>query len=235
MSRDYITFAETAKLEEPVGADQECQTTPAVSEKTDKSRVFRQVASNIVLGLLYILFAMGMTRSFIATHRLSSLFLLVYELLVALFAFIRSFTQRVSTSVIEWFVALMGSYLPLLLRGTAHGRDNLFLVGIQIAGILVTVAGLLSLNKSFGLVPADRGLKTSGFYRIIRHPLYAGYLASIGAFTAMNYSRANIAIYLWFAAFEITRLFLEETFLSANADYAAYMRRVRWRLIPFIF
>lgn len=188
-----------------------------------------------MLGLLYILFAVGMTRSFVFTHRLSSLLLLLYELLVAVFAFSRSYTKRASTSALEWFVAMMGSYLPLLLRATPHGRDNPVLQGIQIIGILVTVMGLLNLNKSFGLLPADRGIKTGGLYRIIRHPLYAGYLASIGAFTAMNHSRANIGIFLSFVAFEIARLFLEEMFLSASPDYAAYIRRVRWRLIPLVF
>jgi protein-S-isoprenylcysteine O-methyltransferase Ste14 len=240
MSRVNTAELTMAKPERSPGADLEhghptLKRGLAMSKERDKWKIYRQIAGNIVLGLLYVLFAAGMTRNVILTHRVSGLLLLLYQLLVALFAFIRNFTKRVSVSTFEWFAAMMGTYLPLLLRATAHGRDNPFLVGIQVTGVLVTMTGLLSLNKSFGIVPADRGIKTGGLYCIIRHPLYAGYLASIGAFTAMNPSGANIGIYLWFAAFEIARLFLEETFLSADAEYSAYMRRVRWRLIPFVF
>ena len=38
------------------------------------------------------------------------------------------------------------------------------------------IAALLSLQRSFGIVPANRGIREGGLYRIVRHPLYAAEL-----------------------------------------------------------
>ena len=50
-------------------------------------------------------------------------------------------------------------------------------VSIQLVGLVMATVAMGSLRRSFGLAPANRGVKTSGMYRYVRHPLYAAYLS----------------------------------------------------------
>ncbi len=58
--------------------------------------------------------------------------------------------------------------------------DHLSLLLLELAGILLTAAGLLKLNwQSFSVFPEPRPdgrLETKGIYAFIRHPMYAGVL-----------------------------------------------------------
>ena len=53
---------------------------------------------------------------------------------------------------------------------------ELLTVALSACGLLVVIGGKLSLGRSFGLMPANRGVVSSGLYRIVRHPIYLGYL-----------------------------------------------------------
>ena len=50
----------------------------------------------------------------------------------------------------------------------------------------IIIAGKLTLGRSFGLMPANRGVVSSGIYRFVRHPIYAGYLITHVAFLAAH-------------------------------------------------
>jgi protein-S-isoprenylcysteine O-methyltransferase Ste14 len=106
---------------------------------------------------------------------------------------------------------------------------------VQALGFVVCIAGALSLNESFGVVAANRGVKSRGMYRFMRHPIYAGYFLEAGAFLAQNLSIDNILIMMIWACFQFRRIFVEEAFLAADPDYVAYQKSVPWRLIPFVW
>src|ERR1700682_5194874 len=46
------------------------------------------------------------------------------------------------------------------------------------AGVLLQIYAKLTLRRSFGIIAANRGVMTSGPYRVVRHPMYAAYLLS---------------------------------------------------------
>ena len=79
------------------------------------------------------------------------------------------------------------------------------------------------------------GLQVTGPYRLVRHPLYLGWILMV--FGAAQVTGDRLA----FAA--ITTLYLvlaipwEERSLRAafGNDYERYMRQVQWRMIPFIY
>jgi protein-S-isoprenylcysteine O-methyltransferase Ste14 len=102
-------------------------------------------------------------------------------------------------------------------------------------GLLVQVWAKLTLGRSLGLVPAHRGLKISGPYRYVRHPMYAGYLLSHLAFLLVNPTWWNLAVYGLAYGLQVPRLLAEERLLRQDPNYHTYESMVRSRLIPGVF
>jgi protein-S-isoprenylcysteine O-methyltransferase Ste14 len=111
------------------------------------------------------------------------------------------------------------------------------MVGVAAQGIgnVLALAGICDLGRSFGIVAAHRGIKTSGLYRYLRHPIYAAYLLAFGGFVLAHPSVRNSVVLLVWVFIQIARIRAEERLLSADPQYAAYAQRVRDRLIPGIW
>ena len=65
-------------------------------------------------------------------------------------------------------------------------------VALSCAGLAVVIAGKITLGRSFALMPANRGVVSTGLYRIVRHPIYMGYLVTHVAFLVASPSLWNI-------------------------------------------
>ncbi|MBE5799046.1 MAG: isoprenylcysteine carboxylmethyltransferase family protein [Clostridiales bacterium] len=76
----------------------------------------------------------------------------------------------------------------------------------------------------------------TGLYGIVRHPMYS---ATILLFLSMPLILRSLAAFAVFLAYPIIiakRIRGEEAFLRENLEgYGAYMQKVRWRLIPFVW
>jgi protein-S-isoprenylcysteine O-methyltransferase Ste14 len=78
-------------------------------------------------------------------------------------------------------------------------------------------------------------MQTDGAYRLVRHPIYFGWVLMVFGAPAMTASR------LLFAAISTLYLIVaipfEERSLTKEfgAAYRDYQRRVRWRLIPGVW
>ncbi|OGL59827.1 MAG: hypothetical protein A3J27_14425 [Candidatus Tectomicrobia bacterium RIFCSPLOWO2_12_FULL_69_37] len=90
----------------------------------------------------------------------------------------------------------------------------------------------LSLGRSFGLVPADRGLKTAGLYRWVRHPLYGAEMAFFACFLLANFTARNAAVTAGLFVSLHLRALAEERLLAREEAYRSYSQRVRARYIP---
>lgn len=189
------------------------------------------------LGILasYGFLSYGLLMSFMQTSRPSSVFFLTFTVIVIVFVLLRPVPKEASMSLYDWMIAMFGTFLPTLFRSLPGAHDIMFFQLMQVIGILISLTGLISLNKSFGLVAANRGIKTSGIYKYIRHPLYMGYFVSYTAFWGQNITLQNTGILVLWIMFEILRIFAEEEFLSKDAAYAEYMKKVRWRILPGVF
>lgn len=102
------------------------------------------------------------------------------------------------------------------------------------SGAVIALLAKAFLGRSFGIVPANRGVKRSGVYRIVRHPMYAGYIVSHIGFLLLFFSVHNLMIYtaVWISLWLRARA--EEQFLEADEEYRTYREQVRYRLIPGI-
>ena len=85
-------------------------------------------------------------------------------------------------------------------------------------------------------VGAAQKVIDTGPYAIVRHPMYAGALLLVAGIPPALGSLAGLIAFVPFAAAIIWRLLDEEAFLTAQLPgYAAYTRKTRYRLIPFVW
>ncbi len=195
----------------------------------------REAGTNLALALLYAAFAWVHLRSFASHPRASVLILVAMESLAAILFLLRSPASRTSTSAWSWLTTIGGTFAPFLLRPTGAAHDLPVAQVIQAAGAGMALVALACLNRSFGLLPAVRGVRQAGLYRVVRHPLYAAYTIQNLGYLASNLSAWNVSIAFVALAFQVLRIVNEEQLLSTVPDYRAYMRRTRWRLVPFVF
>lgn len=136
-----------------------------------------------------------------------------------------------------FLVAIIGTALPLLVRpyGGAELAPDPVTSTLMIGGLVVSISAKIFLNRSFGMVAANRGIKRGGPYRIVRHPMYLGYITTQIGFLLASFSMANLGLYCVAWAFQILRIREEERLLMADPNYVAFARAVPRRLIPGVY
>ncbi|RWC57678.1 isoprenylcysteine carboxylmethyltransferase family protein [Mesorhizobium sp.] len=101
---------------------------------------------------------------------------------------------------------------------------------LQVLALGFVIWGKISLGRSFAILPGNRGVMTGGAYRVVRHPIYAGYLAGHVLFLLSAFSFYNLAVYGVITFFQVHRVLREEALLAATPEYRDYMKRVHYRL-----
>lgn len=195
------------------------------------------IAGNALIALLFLFLAIGAVNGFLARGDLSLLLLAIQELLIVVLAITRRRPIAGSNAIRDWVLALAGTAAPLLLRSAAPIHPALLPVGVavQTLGVALAVLATWSLGRSFGIVAANRGVRTAGMYRFVRHPLYGSYLIGHIGFLLGNISVANVILIVVTVTLQYLRAVVEEQFLLRDPAYQAYAARVRHRFIPFLF
>lgn len=190
-----------------------------------------------VVGALFLLFSMNLLEDFLQTQRITGLLLLVSESLVVVLTVLRRRAYLVDTSAAALTItaiALVGP--PLLRTGDAPGLlPDALTALVSGAAVCFVIVGKITLGRSFGIVPANRGVVDKGPYLLVRHPIYAGYLVSHLAFLAAYPSSWNIAVVIIADSALVWRALFEERLLRQDERYQAYCGRVGWHLVPGLF
>jgi protein-S-isoprenylcysteine O-methyltransferase Ste14 len=162
---------------------------------------------------------------------------MISETAVMVFTLIRRPTDAISLRAGDWMLAFTATIAPLMIVPVQDSYPLLAPLGVFLLflGNCWQAYAKLILRRSFGIAPANRGIKITGPYRFMRHPMYAGYLMVHIGVLAVMFTPWNLLIYGigWFA--QIKRLLAEERLLTQDAEYRAYTEQVRWRLIPGLF
>lgn len=121
---------------------------------------------------------------------------------------------------------------------TTHLAPEWAGASLQLVGMAWQVASKATLGRCFGLLPATRGLVTRGPYRVVRHPIYLGYLVAHIGFLLSNFSWQNLAVLVVLYAAQAVRMVREETMLASGEQlraYSVYRATVRYRIVPFVY
>ena len=191
--------------------------------------------ANLAGVVFFSLFCVASLRGYQQSHSILSLGIIAVNSLMLVFYCLHRQPNAIIAFPFAWLVGFAGTLLPLLLRpGEAWALPWLAEPGryLQAVGLAAISAALLSLKRSFGIVAANRGIQQGGFYRIVRHPLYASELLFFCGYALANQSLGNCLALLAIGAAQYSRIRIEENFLSADPAYARYKRKTRYRLIP---
>jgi protein-S-isoprenylcysteine O-methyltransferase Ste14 len=172
-----------------------------------------------------------------ASTNLGAALLVISELLGVLLILSRRFATTVSTRPLDWALSLIAVNLPLLVTPASASTflPSQISTALMFAGMIIQISAKVGLWRSFGVVPANRGIKTNGPYRLVRHPMYAGYTLTHIGFLLGFPSLQNALLYLTALLIDIARLMREERILNQDTLYRQYADRVTHRLLPHVF
>ena len=205
---------------------------PSLFERLDLDLIEKLLVASF-MGLL----ALRLVPTALETAAPPIIMLLVSESVVVLFILLRRPTSDISRRPGDWALGLSGTLLPLLaIAPEGVPAAALALVaGLMAAGFLLQLWAKLTLRRSFGVVAANRGVKASGPYVFVRHPMYAGYALTHIGFLLAGPALWNLAIYGATLAIAVRRILAEERVLMADPAYRALAEKTRYRLLPFVF
>jgi protein-S-isoprenylcysteine O-methyltransferase Ste14 len=163
---------------------------------------------------------------------------LAAEGVVVVLILLRKPALELSLKPLDWLLAVAATAAPLLVGPAAGGHPLApagVCAGLMLTGLVFQVIAKLTLRLSFGMAPANRGLKVGGPYRIVRHPIYASYLIGQVGFFLLNPTLWNAAIYGLGLVVQVLRIEAEERLLAHDAGFAAFRAQTPYRLIPGIY
>ncbi|PYX91357.1 MAG: hypothetical protein DMG67_10380 [Acidobacteria bacterium] len=231
-----MTFAKQIEIEQP---EQESKAAPEPSIPAKLSflmtpAVDRTIAVIACLPFLWQLYYRYRQNGFDPSRMVLAVYLLF---LVVPMAFRRP-PVRVTPNPLFWLLAFVATYWSMLITGiTAVGRPLLprsITALISLFGLVIVIIARVKLGRNIGFVPAQRRIVTGGIYDVVRHPIYAGGFVAIFSLMLRSYSPLNVVLFSIGIVLFMIKSVVEENFLRADPEYAAYMQRVRWRWIPGI-
>jgi protein-S-isoprenylcysteine O-methyltransferase Ste14 len=169
--------------------------------------------------------------------RPANLIVFISECVITAFALCHRPTEQISRVPSEWLLAISVSFMPTLIAPMEESSNFpvAISVGLMTFGFLLATTAKLFLARSFGVVPANRGVCARGPYMFVRHPVYAGYFITYIGFLTAYPAAWNLFVYGLVGVLQIRRILAEEALLSQDRAYQDYKRTVPYRLLPGLF
>ena len=97
------------------------------------------------------------------------------------------------------------------------------------------LAGIRQATHRPPALPALPALVITGPYRLVRHPLYLGWV--LVTFGAPHLTGDRLTFAVLTTAYVLVAVPWEERSLARTfgADYASYSAQVRWRVLPYLY
>jgi uncharacterized membrane protein (UPF0127 family)/protein-S-isoprenylcysteine O-methyltransferase Ste14 len=198
---------------------------------------WKRAGADLVLAALWLAFAISNLHAWPREHRPVGLGIMLLQLMFAVLFFVRRKPWVTSRAPLAWGATFGGAFLMLAARPASHsafGLEPLY-AGLQLGGAVAAAYTLVALGRSFGLVAANRGVKTRGPYAFVRHPLYLCYVATDLGYVLENPTSRNALLLALSWLCQVVRIRTEEDCLRADPTYVRYCERVRYRLVPLVW
>jgi protein-S-isoprenylcysteine O-methyltransferase Ste14 len=140
-------------------------------------------------------------------------------------------------SIRATFLSFASSYFFIVV-GLCHNEALVrpaVAVALMASGTGLQIYSKIALGRSFGVLPANRGVVVHGPYAVVRHPIYLSYLITHLGFLLGNFSLWNLAMLAIVHFLLALRAIEEEGVLRASVEYQEFMTRTRWRIVPKVF
>ncbi|HEY7056445.1 MAG TPA: methyltransferase [Vicinamibacterales bacterium] len=202
-----------------------------------RPRDLSELISKVIIVTLFSGMAVRLADDYMATGRITGLLLLASESLVVVLTMFRRSAEAVDRTWQARLLTAFSMFGPPLVKPASLSAmaPDTFTAFVSAIGLAIVVTGKVSLGRSFGLTPANRGIVSSGLYRFLRHPIYLGYLITHIGFVIANTVRWNLIILAAADIALLLRAVREEKTLALDHSYEEYMQRVRWRILPGVF
>ena len=196
--------------------------------KIDRARatsagLFR-AASNV--GLACLFFAALLPG---ATHYSWSAATVVWEMgavLMGAFSLVRvppsTATVNVSSIAATGMMLIRPCFVPELVR---RDLSATVVATIEFAGVILGRTARAYMGRSFGLLPANRGVARTGPFRLVRHSVYLGWLILTLGYAIVYPSGRYVLIALAVLPFLTWRIVPEEQLLGAMRSTATIAKR----------
>jgi protein-S-isoprenylcysteine O-methyltransferase Ste14 len=218
-----------------VGAGYRFQQVQQPRARLTRSEV-ADLLSKMVIVALFSSMAMRLARDAAATGHVTGMLLLASEALVVALTLVRRTAATVDRTWKARILTGLSTFGPPLVSPASFGfAPESLTIAISAIGLIIVVLGKLSIGRSFGLAPANRGIVSTGLYRFVRHPIYLGYLITHVGFALANAANWNLIVLAAADVALMMRAVCEERTLAGDDAYRAYMQRVRWRILPRVF
>ena len=188
--------------------------------------------------LLYFFLATRMTHAYLINGQVVQLLYLLDQLIVLFFFAFRRATAKFTKRLQDLLIGYVGCILPLMMGPITPKNaivPSIVAIIIMFLGGAIYLGSKLTLRRSFGIIAANRGIKTSGLYMIVRHPMYLGYTLSLTGFLLSGPNMTNLCIVFFTCLLFFWRINAEERLLIEDTNYRIYMERTRYRLLPGVY
>ncbi len=200
-----------------------------------RAGVDRTIAVLAVLPFAYTIYEQAVAEGPFKIPRVTFIAELSIIVLTMLF---RTPPVRVTPNPLFWaltFVATYWGFLVTTLYEPGHSLAPAWATdGLAVFSFALMLWARLSLGRNIGFVPAERKIVTYGAYAYVRHPIYSALFITLFAVNLADFTWRNLFLDTICISLFMVKSVVEESFLKQNADYADYMRRVRWRWFPWI-
>lgn len=158
--------------------------------------------------------------------------------LLVVFFVLRRRTTEVGGDALSIVLAHLGTWLPLLPLALPDRGPPVSQAVILPASIVLLVSlgvsflGFASLGRSWGIIPANRGIQRRGLYRIVRHPIYANYMVFYLVQPLIRFDWKTLTVAVGLPILLAARAFLEERLLRRDPAYVEFAKETRYMFFP---
>jgi len=210
---------------------------PMISVSGTAERAVKSFGFSVLLSFVWCFLSRSHVRSLLHDFRWMELVWVIYNLTLAVLFLIRSRPTAISLNPLHWVVALVTSFSGMFFQRIDVADDRLRAVGdsVVLVGLVMSGASAVALGRSYDVFPALRSVATRSLYRVVRHPMYLASIVMRLGYMVGNVSAYNVAVFAGMVLLYTKRAAFEEAILRNDARYAAYLDRVRFRFVPFVY